>query len=1056
MRSHQSARRPAALLTLPLLLTLMLLWSPAPAFTIIPNEISIDDVTVTEGNSGSTTASFTVTLTRNNCADVTVDYATGDISANAGSDYTATNGSFTFFGQNTNCAPTDTRTVNVQVSGDTITEINERFEVKLSNPAPDGFLNIIDDVGEGTIQNDDAAPQISINDVSLSEGDTGQQNATFTVSLSNASQPAVRVDYATQNDTASAGSDYTASSGQLSFTGGATTRTITVPVLGDLLDEPTERFRVNLSNASGGTISDNRGIGTITDDDPTPGISINDVNVTEGNSGQTNASFTLSLSGPSASAVTVQYATSNVTASAGSDYVADSGTVTFPANTTSRTLNIAVLGDTLDEPNERFRVNLSSASGATISDDRGEATIVDNDAAPSVSVGDATVTEGSGSNSTLSFDVTLSAASGRTITVDYATSDGTASSPADYAPANGTLTFAPGVTTRRVDITVVGDVLDEANETLVLALSSPSNASFGTASATGRINDDDARPELSIDDVVVQEADAATGGATFTVSLSAPSGRTVSVDYATSDGTASMADYTATSGSLSFPAGTTTRTIAVPYVDDALEENNETFTVILSGATNATLADDTGEATIVDDDGKPVLDLALDATGPWGVDTSATYTFTVSNSGSEPTSNDVVLTHVLPAGLSYQSATGSGWSCAEATGTVTCTHSGVLASGGALPSVELAVSVGAGAFPSVTLEGDVSSGSALDTVSAEVAITGTADLAVTKSARDAAAMPGGSVDFDITVTNNGPSRVSSLTLVDNLPAALSAPGYTASAGSYDETTGEWTGLDLGVGDSATLTVSTTVSDSASGTITNTATVAVPSDVTDPDATNDEASDSVVVDDPEEPMTCPDDDDGLTPEREQELGLDPCRADTDGDGISDGVEVDGETKTDPLDSDSDDDGLCDGPGNVSGSASFDECAAGEDMDADGVRDPDETNPLIADTDGDGIDDGIEVLGDNPTDPLEVDTDGDGLCDGPVLFEGVCEEGEDLNGNGKIDGFETDPNIFNDGGYLKRSDDSDCGCRTGSTKPGPAAALVLLALGAAVLRRRRRQR
>jgi hypothetical protein len=137
------------------------------------------------------------------------------------------------------------------------------------------------------------------------------------------------VNFATANNTALAPGDYTATSGTLTFAAGETTKTVTVPVVGDLLDEANEAFFVNLSSATNATIADNQGVGTITDDDAAPSLAINDVTVTEGNAGTTNATFTVTLSAASGQPVTVNFATANNTALAPGDYTAASGTLTF-------------------------------------------------------------------------------------------------------------------------------------------------------------------------------------------------------------------------------------------------------------------------------------------------------------------------------------------------------------------------------------------------------------------------------------------------------------------------------------------------------------------------------------------------------------------------------------------------------------------------------------------------------------------------------------------------------------------------------------------------------
>ena len=166
------------------------------------------------------------------------------------------------------------------------------------------------------------------------------------------------------------------------------------------------------------------------------------------------------------------------------------------------------------------------------------------------------------------FTVTLSAASGQSVTVNYATETGTATAPADYTAASGTLTLAPGTTSLQIPVAIVGDVVDEVDETFTVTLSDASNATLATAQGTGTIADNDAPPSLTINDVSLPEGNAGTTPFTFTVTLSAASGRPVTVNYATANGTATAgttgsADYVGTSGTLTFSPGTTTQSIAV-------------------------------------------------------------------------------------------------------------------------------------------------------------------------------------------------------------------------------------------------------------------------------------------------------------------------------------------------------------------------------------------------------------------------------------------------------------------------------------------------------------
>ena len=169
---------------------------------------------------------------------------------------------------------------------------------------------------------------------------------------------------------------------------------MTVPVNGDLLDEANETFFVNLSNPSNVTIADGQGLGTINDNDPLPTVSVNDVTVTEGNGGTVNATFTLSLNGPSGRSLSVDYATADGTATAPADYQATSGTATFTAGQTAQQVTVLVNGDVLDEANETFTLNLTNAVNVTIADPQGTGTINDDDPTPTLSVNDVSVVEG--------------------------------------------------------------------------------------------------------------------------------------------------------------------------------------------------------------------------------------------------------------------------------------------------------------------------------------------------------------------------------------------------------------------------------------------------------------------------------------------------------------------------------------------------------------------------------------------------------------------------------------------------------------------------------------
>jgi len=225
---------------------------------------------------------------------------------------------------------------------------------------------------------------------------------------------------------------------------------------------------------------------------PPPKVAIGDVTVLEGNSGTTAFVFTVSLSAPSSQAVSVNFATADCTATAGSDNQATSGTLTIPAGQTTGTITVLVNGDRLAEPNETFFVDLSSPINATIADGQAVGTIVDDE--PRISISDVTKKEGKKNQTTLfTFTVTLSAAYDQAVTMSFKTTDGTAkTSDYDYVAKTGTLTFAPGETTKTITITVNGDSKKEADEYFYLDLSgNSSNSLFAKNRGLGTILNDD-------------------------------------------------------------------------------------------------------------------------------------------------------------------------------------------------------------------------------------------------------------------------------------------------------------------------------------------------------------------------------------------------------------------------------------------------------------------------------------------------------------------------------------------------------------------------------------
>ena len=692
---------------------------PAPSF-------SIDDVTHNEGDAGTANYTFTVTLAGTTALTSSVDFSTEDGSATlANNDYVASSGTLNF-------APGDTSNqITVTVNGDTAVEPDETFSVRLANPTNAAILNAVgtgaisnddtsvsvavlpatvaEDSGThltytftrigvttgslmfnfsvggtatfttdytqtgaatftsssgtaifaagnstttvtiyptadtlyepdetvilsaapgtgynigapseaiGTITDDDAAPTISISDVSLDEGDSGTTTFSFAVSLSNASSTNITVDFATEDGTSTQPSDYTVKSGTVTFLPGETSKQIAIEVNGDVTYETNESFFVNLNNNSANsTLGNSQGVGTIFNDDSVPALAIGDVTQPEGNSGTNNFDFAVMLSHPSYQTITVHYSTTDGTASQPGDYNMTSGTVTFDPGDTSKTVSVSVNGDTAFEADETFSVNLDTPTDSTIVDGAGTGTIQNDDNQPTVQFSAAS-SAGAESVSPVTLEVTLSNSSYQTVTVDYAANGASSTSTGggvDYTLAPGTLTFNPGDTSRSVTLLVNNDNLHENDELVIVDLSSPTNATAGSpATHAYTIQDNDAPPSFAVNDVTMVEGNLGSSDFIFTVTKTGPTALTATVNYATSNGMTNPAaggvfceagiDYETKAGVLSFSPGDLTLTLTIKVCGDALSEANETFLINLSDASNATISDNQGVGTIQNDD----------------------------------------------------------------------------------------------------------------------------------------------------------------------------------------------------------------------------------------------------------------------------------------------------------------------------------------------------------------------------------------------------------------------------------------------------------------------
>ncbi|TAK89420.1 MAG: retention module-containing protein, partial [Burkholderiaceae bacterium] len=528
-------------------------------------------------------------------------------------------------------AHTDTVYVDAGNTSATITTTSGgSFESLSINPAA-AVTSVTDTIDTTTLSITGSA--------SVIEGGT----AAYTVSLTHPAQTAVTVNL-NYSGTASNGSDFTGVA-TVTIAAGTSSANFNLATIDDTLAEGTESIIVTLASPSGGNyenlvISGSNGSVTtmIADNDGVPTIqSISSPTVQEG----TDLVYSVVLSNGSASSTVFPFTLGGGTA-VPADYgspafsngvTLSAGVLTVPAGVTSFTMTLPTIDDALNETNETVPLTIGGTTGT--------GTIIDNDATPTLSINDVTVNEAAG---TATFTVSLSAASGQTVNVNFATSNGTATAGADYTATSGTLTFAPGVTTQTVTVSILNDTLYEVSENFNVNLSSPVNATIADGLGIGTIRDDGTGTGGSDNDapfVTTVSSPSVTEGGNldFTVSLSnlSTSSTSVAVNLAgvsatlgvdtgaalvSTDGGATFAPLGAT---VSVPAGALSFIVRMPTINDTLTEANETLTLAASTPINGSAVLGTG--TIIDNDAVPTLDLdANNSSGASGNNYTTTFT----------------------------------------------------------------------------------------------------------------------------------------------------------------------------------------------------------------------------------------------------------------------------------------------------------------------------------------------------------------------------------------------------------------------------------------------
>lgn len=566
--------------------------------------LSIVDSSIAEGDAGVSPVTITVSISPAASSPIQVNYATRDGFAKVNSDYRATQGTLNI--------PTGATfaTLEIPVIGDTLAEIQESFDVILSNAnAADIATNA--GVARITILDNDVAtvlPVISVSDASLVESDLGVQEIIFEVVVTGDVNQDVAVHYATQAvpEGATEGVDFIGKSETLLLLAtdtvpsstGERKKNIRITVLGDLAIEADETFQLVLSDPQVAVLGRSIASGHILDDD-TPLLSVVGGSVVEADSGSTDLVFTLDLNKAQAtdSVISYQVNTNASTAVVEQDYSAatSQGTITLPAGMTQIQLRVPIIGDTEPEATETLVLQFTPPSGfannvgTNVGTLSASGQILDNEVV-ALTVSGGSVIEGNSENVSLVFTVSASTANHEAITFTYSTQNGGNSSAnfADFVSVvNQPVTLAAGVLTTYVTVVVKPDTVLEANETVAISvagLSTNAQLSIASQPIVGTIIDNDLA--VSVAGAELVEGQTGFSNLLFPLIFNGSRNQAITLNYSSSDGSAIAGqDYVAqTNGSVTVQAGVAPATIAIQIIGDSVREADETFTLSIQAS----------------------------------------------------------------------------------------------------------------------------------------------------------------------------------------------------------------------------------------------------------------------------------------------------------------------------------------------------------------------------------------------------------------------------------------------------------------------------------------
>ncbi|CAA6826148.1 MAG: Unknown protein [uncultured Sulfurovum sp.] len=629
-------------------------------------QITMNNAPIVQENVG--TSVFTITLSEEAdwCNVVPISYTTQNNSATAGSDYSSQSGTIIFYGAcdaPTRVASPLSQSISVVILDDSTYEVTENFSLAISNTTTGYQVN--NTTASASIIDDDIQPLKLNNFADTGVTETDSDQVLSVIAQFNQNIPsALTLNYHTEDDTALAGTDYSSASGTINVPANSNSVTIPITVKGDVIPESLKKFKVIIDSISSGTLVDNEAFVFINDDDGIQ-VDITSSDVLEGNSGDSNTmefKIFLAKDYPSATPLTIDYTTqdgSSPSATAGSDYITTSSSVTFNLGDREKIINVPIIGDNIIEPDENLKMLISGSPYIIDSDSESEI-LNDDGTYPGVdfSTADLSIVEGNSSTKILNFNFTLDADAIAGSSFEYYTQDDDArTSDNDYVGIS-TSTYNIPVGTRDINIpvTINGDTQIENDETFYLKFTNENNIVIHGHTARGNIiNDDGTYPELSFDlgSYSMVEGNAGQKDLNFTLQLDQVAVAGSSFDYKTEDDTAlsSNNDYVKINTKThTFVGGERSLTIPVKIQGDTTFEPNETFSLkIFNASSNLKLSSSTIQVKglILNDDSNPssirnIGEFRFDDCGAdeWKIDHSSIGNNVISGSTSIVNNDD--------------------------------------------------------------------------------------------------------------------------------------------------------------------------------------------------------------------------------------------------------------------------------------------------------------------------------------------------------------------------------------------------------------------------------